>query len=107
MLERSVPITSTTQILRLQKIQNAVLWVATGSTTDTNIHHPHDKTKAQLLLNHMQLQASQLRLKATAPELNDKSTHYHRNKKQTTFNKTTTPNSRLQRRHNTNCTEIK
>ena len=61
------PITSNTNINKLQTIQNTALRIATGCTADTNIQHLHDETKILPLQQHLKLHASQLHQTAQQP----------------------------------------
>ena len=54
---------STTSINKLQVMQNAALRTATGCTQDTNIQHLHDETLILPIHEHIQLHASQYKLK--------------------------------------------
>ena len=51
----------------MQVMQNAALRTATGCTQDTNIQHLHDKTLTLQIHEHLQLHASQYKLKTQHP----------------------------------------
>ena len=53
-------ITSTSDITKIQTIQNTTLRIATGCTLDTNIQHQHDETITLSLHTHTKLHASQI-----------------------------------------------
>ena len=55
------PITSNTNIKKLQTIQNAALRIATGCTRDTNIQHLPDQTKVLLMSPHLKFYAIQFK----------------------------------------------
>jgi hypothetical protein len=57
------PIASSTNINKLQIIQNSALRLATGHTLDTNTTHIHNETKVLPLNTHIKLLSSQLRSK--------------------------------------------
>ena len=83
------PITSDTNISKLQTVQNKALRAITGCTLDTNTAHLHHETKILPITKHLKLHASQLRLQAHYPDhplhqLTQQPTD-HRYKKQTAF----------------------
>ena len=61
------PLASSTRIIKLQVMQNAVLRTATGCTQDTNIQHLHDETLTLPIHEHLQLHASQYKQKTQHP----------------------------------------
>ena len=62
------PVVSTTNMEKLQKVQNAALRCATGHTKDTGIHHLHSETQVLPLYDHMRLITSQFRESARDPD---------------------------------------
>ena len=84
------PIAVTTNVNKLQKIQNTALRVATGCTQDTNLTHLHNETKILPLTEHLKLHSSQLRQQSQHPEhpLHNltRQSQSNRYKKQTIFN---------------------
>jgi len=59
------PLTSNTNINKLQIIQNVGLRVATGTTADTNTQHLYVETQVIPILNYLNLHTSNLLDKAT------------------------------------------
>ena len=80
------PIASSTNINKLQVMQNAALRTATGCTQDTNIQHLHDETLTFPIHEHLQLHASQYKHKTQHPS--------HPLHKHTTYFSTILNNSR-------------
>ena len=62
------PITSNTNINKLQTTQNQALRTITGCTSDTNTQHLHEETRILPLQNHLRLHASQLRQQTQHPD---------------------------------------
>lgn len=62
------PITSTTNMQKLQTVQNKALRTITGCTLDTNTSHLHTETQILPITTHLQLHASQLRQQAQHPQ---------------------------------------
>ena len=62
------PILASTNLQKLQVIQNNALRIATGCTKDTNTQHLHDETEVLPLKEHLKLHASQLKNKANHPK---------------------------------------
>ena len=73
------PLASSTSINKLQVIQHAALRTATGCTQDTNIKHLHDETLILSIHEHIQLHASQYKLKAqhTSHTLHEHTTYFN------------------------------
>ena len=61
------PLASSTNIKKLQVMQNSELRTATGCTQDTNIQHLHDETLTLPIHEHLQLHASQYKQKTQHP----------------------------------------
>ena len=61
------PLASSTNINKLQVIQNAALRTATGCTQDTSKQHLHDETLILPIHEHLQLHASQYKQKTQHP----------------------------------------
>jgi hypothetical protein len=61
------PIVASSNLNKLQVIQNTALRIATGCTKDTNTQHLHEETLIQPLGHHLQLHASQIRQKSQHP----------------------------------------
>ena len=61
------PITSITNLQKLQSTQNKALRIATGCTLDTNIHHIHQETYTLPLEHHLRLHASNFKQKCYLP----------------------------------------
>ena len=70
-MEYASPIWSTiatdTNLHKLQTIQNTALRIATGCTSDSNSLHLHHETNVLPVKEHLNLHASQLKLKALQP----------------------------------------
>ena len=61
------PTVCTTNLDKLQVVQNNALRIATGCTKDTNIQHLHEETLVLPLKEHLQLHASLLKQKSNHP----------------------------------------